>query len=140
MKKIVKSSANADRARISEKEFRGNISSTASGFILPDTTFGLNTIYWIPIGIIIGGAIITAITVGICKYLKPNHGSLDTKPASGATVVTNNIQLSAAEPKYAVIPAKETCSASLEMDHLSTLPKTLTQGEIKAIEANGSSI
>jgi len=118
----------------------GNISSTTSGFILPDTTFGLNTIYWIPIGIIIGGAIITAVIVGICKYPKTNHGSSDATPASGATVVTNNIQLSTAEPKYTAIPAKEACSASLEMDHLTILPKTLTQGEIKAIEANGSSI
>ena len=140
MKKIVKSSTNADRARISEKEFRGNISSTASEFILPDTMLGLNRIYWIPIGIIIGGAIITAITIVLCKYRKPNLGSSDTTPASGTTVVTNNIQLSTTEPKYAAVPAKEICSASLEMDQLTILPKTLTQGEIKAIEANGSSI
>jgi len=140
MKKIVKSSANADRARINEKEFRGNISSTASGFILPSTTLGLNTVYWIPIGIIIGGAIITAVTIGICKYRKPNHGSSDTTPSSGATVVTNNIQLSTTEPKYAVVPVKEKRSASLEMEHLPVLPETLTQGELKAIEANRSNI
>ena len=62
------------------------------------------------------------------------------RTSSGATVVTNNIQLSTAEPKYAVVPVKETRSASLEMEHLSILPETLTQGEIKAIEANRSNI
>ena len=140
MKKIVKNSVNADKARINEEEFRGNISSAASGVIFPSTILGLNTIYWILIGILVGGAIITAVTVGICKYRKPGPKSSDTTPSSGGTVVTNNIQVSTAEPKYTLIPSKKKRSVGLEMEQFPVLPETLTQDELKAIEANKSNI
>ena len=142
MKKIVKNSANADKAKINEDEFRGNVSTAASGFRFPSTTLGLNTIYWVLMGAVLGGAIITAIIVGICKY----HG-LGAKPSasrlpSGGTVVHNNIQVIPAEPKFKLVPFKRKRNNIVGMEEIPVLPepekRTLTQGELQAIEADDS--
>ena len=102
MKTITKGSASADMTRIREEEFRGNTSSSTLGLIFPSTAFGLNITYWILIGILLGGVIITA---KICKNHRLRSKS-SPKTSSGGAVVCNNIQVNPAEPKFTLVPLK----------------------------------
>ena len=89
-------------------------------------------------GALLGGAIITAIIVGLCKY----HG-LGAKPStsttpSGGTIVHNNIQVNPAETKFTLVPFKKKRSNMMSMEEIPVLPETLTQDELRAIEAEKS--
>ena len=132
MKTIIKNSANSDKAKINEDEFRGNISTAASGVIFPSTTLGLNTIYWVLMGAILGGVVITVIIVGLCKYhgLGAKPSTSTTMAPSGGTIVHNNIQVNPAETKFTLVPFKKKRSNMMSLEEIPVLPETLTQDEL----------
>ena len=144
MKKIVKLSTGADKAKLSEDDFRGNFSIAASGFNFPSTTLGLNTIYWILIGAVLGGAIITAITVGLCKYRGNRTKPSTSRLPSGGTVVHNNIQINPTEPRFKLGSFKRKKDNIVRMEEVPFQPepepeeRTMTQGELWALEAKES--
>merc|ERR1712131_347364 len=112
------------------------LSTAASGFNFPSTTLGLNTIYWILIGAVLGGAIITAITVGLCKYRGDKNKSSTSRRPSGDRVDHNNIHIDPTEPKFKLGSSKRKKGNIVRMVEIPFQPepesekRTMTQGEL----------
>ena len=144
MKEIKKQPTGEDRVRISGETFRGNFSSATSIFGSPKTTLGLSTFYWIIIGAVSGGLLITAVV--ICGYRLRNKGSgpFATKQPSGNTVVHNNIQINP-QAKFRLGSLKRKRNNSLKAEELpfqleeaKDASRAMTLGEQWALEAKES--
>ena len=83
MKKIVKQSTGKDRVKITEEEFRGNLSITNPFLNLPSTTLGLSMFYWVLIGATSGSLILIAAINGACGYkVRNSKGARDYRENS----------------------------------------------------------
>ena len=146
MKEIKKQTTGADRTKITEETFRGNFSTAASIFNLPKTTLGLNTIYWVLIGAVLGGALVTVIVIGLCKYRGKRTKPSASKLPSGGTVVHNNIQINPTESKFKLGSFKRKKSNTVGMEEVPFRPeevkeaeeRIMTLGEQWALEAKES--
>ena len=130
MREIKKQTTGEDRVRITEETFRGNLSTAASIFNFPKTTLGLSTFYWVLIGAVLGGALVTATIVGICKLFKKGSEPSASKLPSGGTVVHNNIQINP-ESRFKLGSFKRKKNHSLRMEELPFQPEEVKETEEK---------
>merc|ERR1712015_317739 len=152
MKKIVKQTVGENKAKITEKVFRGNHTVSNLFGNLPHTTLGISTFYWILIGSVSGGVILLAIIAGICGYRfrsQINAANSPRKSSGGNPLVRNDIQITT-EPKFRLgsfkrkknnisrleeIPAASLESIPSQTRKFPEQEKLLTMGEQLALEA-----